>query len=157
MITDNTPSLMIEDELLKYGTYATNTVGTSMQPLFRTHRDVAVLKKTDRVLKKYDVVLYTGASHKYILHRIIGVREDCYVIRGDNTFVKEYVSRERILAYLVSFNRKGKHHTVDEFGYRLYSRFWNLIYPIRYSANLFRRVLGKIKRTVFKKGKKNDG
>lgn len=156
MITDNSPSLMIEDELSKYGTYAANTVGTSMQPLFKTHRDVAVLKKLDRTLKKYDVVLYTGASHKYILHRIIGVREDYFVIRGDNTFVKEYVSRDRILAYLVSFNRKGKHHTVDEFGYKLYSRFWNFIYPIRYFMLLLRRVLGKIKRTIFRRGTKND-
>ena len=156
MITDNSPSLMIEDELSKYGTYAANTVGTSMQPLFKTHRDVAVLKKPDRTLKKYDVVLYTGASHKYILHRIIGVREDYFVIRGDNTFGKEYVSRYRILAYLGSFNRKGKHHTVDEFGYKLYSRFWNFIYPIRYFMLLLRRVLGKIKRTIFRRGTKND-
>lgn len=157
MNVENNPSLCIEDELNKYGTYATNTVGVSMQPLFKTHRDVVVLKKPDRDLKKYDVVLYTGASHKYILHRIIGVRDDCFVIRGDNTFIKEYVPRDRILAYLVSFNRKGKRHTVDEFGYKLYSRFWNFIYPIRYLINLFRRVLGKIKRMFLKGGKKNDG
>lgn len=154
MITDNNPSLMIEDELSKYGTYATNTVGTSMRPLFKTHRDVAVLKKPDRALKKYDVVLYTGQSHKYILHRIIGVREECFIIRGDNTFVKEYVSRDRVLAYLVSFNRKEKHHSADDFGYKLYSRFWNFIYPIRYFAHLLRRILGKIKRTVLRRREK---
>ncbi len=156
MITDNTPSLCIEDELNKYGTYATNTVGVSMQPLFKTHRDVAVLKKPDRDLKKYDVVLYIGASHKYILHRIIGVREECFIIRGDNTFVKEYVQRDKILAYLISFNRKGRRHAVEDFGYKLYSRFWNFIYPIRYLFNCFRRALIKIKRTVFRGEKKND-
>lgn len=150
----NQPEYVVEGELSKHGTYAANTTGVSMRPLFKTHRDVAVLKKPDRDLKKYDVVLYTGASHKYILHRIIGVRDDCFIIRGDNTFIKEYVSRDKILAYLVSFNRKGKHHTVDELGYRIYSRFWNSIYPIRYLVNLFCRALGKIKRMIFRGGKK---
>lgn len=156
MTCENNPSLNIEDELSKYGTYATNTVGVSMQPLFKTHRDVAVLKKPDRPLKKYDVVLYTGASHEYILHRIISIRKDCLVIRGDNNFFKEYVSPDRVLAYLVSFNRKGKHHTVDDFGYKLYSRFWNLIYPIRYLWRNLRRILSKIKRVILGRGKKSD-
>ena len=145
---------IVEDELGKYGAYAVNTTGVSMRPLFITSRDVAVLKSLDRELKKYDVVLYTGASHKYILHRVIGVREDEFVIRGDNTFAKEYVKKERILAYLVSFNRKGKHYSTDDFGYKVYSRFWNFIYPIRYVAHLLRRALGKIKRKIFGKGNK---
>lgn len=154
MQTEKTQSLCIEDELNKHGTYATNTNGVSMLPLFKTHRDVAVLKTPDRELKKYDVVLYTGASHKYILHRVIGVREDEFVIRGDNTFVKEYVKKERILAYLVSFNRKGKHHSTDDLWYKVYSRFWNFIYPVRYVTHFLRRTLGKIKRQIFGKGNK---
>ena len=155
MRTDANQSVnIVEAEILKYGTYAANTTGVSMRPLFKTHRDVAVLKTPDRELKKYDVVLYTGASHKYILHRVIGVREDDFVIRGDNTFAKEYVKKERILAYLVSFNRKGKHYSTDNFGYKVYSRFWNFIYPIRYVAHLLRRALGKIKRKIFGKGNK---
>lgn len=140
----NKPSLSIEDELEKHGTYATNTLGTSMQPLFKTHRDAVFLSAPDRKIKKYDVLLYRDPCERYILHRVIGIRDDCFVIRGDNTFKKEYVPRERVIAYMVSFTRKGKHHKVDEFGYKLYSRFWNYIYPFRWLWLKFRSLIRKI-------------
>ena len=147
---ENTAYSHVEEELRKHGTYAGNTVGVSMRPLFKTHRDVVVLKKTDRELKKYDVVLYIGKSGKYVLHRIIGQKDGVYVIRGDNTYIKEYVPKERVIAVMVSFNRKGKHHTTEEFGYKLYSRIWNFIYPIRFIFNKFCVLLRKIKRKLFK-------
>ena len=140
----------IEDELSEHGTYATNTNGISMRPLFKTHRDVVVLKKLDREIKKYDILLYTDPLGRYILHRVIGMRGDTLVIRGDNTFKKEYVPRERVLAYTVSFNRRGKHHTVDEFGYKLYSRVWNFLYPLRLTVHKFRALIRRIKRKLFK-------
>ncbi len=147
---ENGVSRRIEDELSKHGTWATNTVGVSMRPLFKTHRDAVVLKAVDGDLKKYDVALYTDKIGRYILHRIIGKKGDCYVIRGDNTFVKEYVPKERVIAYMVSFNRKGKHHTTDERGYKLYSRVWNFIYPVRFLFHKFVALLRKIKRKLLK-------
>ena len=149
---ENTVSKRIEDELDKHGTYATNTVGVSMRPLFKTHRDVVVLKKTDRSIKKYDVVMYVAPAGRYILHRVIGERDGVYVIRGDNTFKKEYVPKDRVIAYMVSFNRNGKHCSIDDSLYKLYSRVWNLIYPVRFLFNKFFALCRKIKR-VFKKSK----
>ena len=96
---ENTVSKRIEDELDKHGTYATNTVGVSMRPLFKTRRDVVVLKTPDRRIKKYDVVMYVDSADRYILHRVIGERDGVYVIRGDNTFKKEYVPKNRVIAY----------------------------------------------------------
>lgn len=151
MISPNKPSVSIEEELLKHGTYAANTSGVSMLPLFKTHRDAVVLKSVDRELKKYDVVLYTDGAGRYIFHRIIGIRKDCYVIRGDNTFVKEYVGKDRVLAYLVSFNRKGKHRTAEDFGYRFYSRLWNFIYPLRKVYHKIRSFAIRVKRKIFGK------
>ncbi len=151
MENGNNISLRVEEELEKYGTYASNTNGTSMRPLFKTHRDAVVLKKVDRPLKKYDVVMYTDDASRYILHRIIKVREDVFVIRGDNTFKKEYVKKDRVIAYMVSFNRKGKHHEISDFGYKFYSRFWNFIYPIRSVLRKIRTCLGRIKRKIIKK------
>ena len=145
-----TASKTIEDELKKHGTYATNTVGVSMKPLFKTHRDAVVLKAADREMKKYDVVLYTDKIGRYILHRIIAIKEDRYVIRGDNTFVKEYVPKERVIAFMVSFNRKGRHHSTDELGYRIYSRVWNFIYPARFLFNKFLVLVRKVKRKISK-------
>jgi len=100
-------------------------------------------------LKKYDVPLYR-LGEKYILHRIIGVKEEerIYVIRGDNTFVKEYVPFDSVVGVLTSFNRKGKSVSVSNKGYRFYSRFWNLIYPFRFIYHktkmiLYRLIKGK--------------
>ncbi len=131
------------EQLEKHGVYATNTQGKSMRPLFKTHRDAVVLKKLDREIKKYDVVLYT-VGDKYVLHRVIGKKDGAFVIRGDNTFKKEFVKDSSVIAYMVSFNRKGKHHSIDDFGYKLYSRVWNFIYPIRFLFHKFKALIRKI-------------
>ena len=76
---------IIESELEKHGSYASVTRGDSMRPLFKTNRDMVIIKKVDRPLKKYDVVLYTGAKNKYTMHRIVGEKNGVFLIRGDNT------------------------------------------------------------------------
>ena len=151
MNTDNATLGSPEEQLERHGAYATNTVGTSMQPLFRTHRDVVVLKRADKPLSKYDVAMYVTGDGKYILHRIIGIKKDVYVFRGDNTFSKEYVPKNAVIGYMVSFNRKGKHREVSEFGYRFYSRFWHFIYPVRRLIQLVRLFLSKLKHKIFGK------
>ena len=144
----SSPKRRIEDELFEHGNYATNTVGSSMRPLFKTHRDAVTLITPDREIKKYDIVLYKTPSDKYILHRVIGIKDGVYVIRGDNTFVKERVPKEWIIAYAVSFNRKGKKHKTTDLSYRIYSRVWHRIYPLRLVVFKIRRLLSKIKHKI---------
>ena len=143
-------SRSIEQILRDEGSYGALTDGVSMRPLFKTHRDMVVLKPLDRELRKYDVVLYR-VGDKYILHRIVAIKGDTLIIRGDNTFVRERVPRAAVIARLVSFNRKGKHGDVESFGYKLYSRLWNFIYPMRYCLYASRRLLSRIKRIFVKK------
>ena len=138
----------IEDELSDYGNYATNTVGGSMRPLFRTHRDAVVLSSLDRDIKKYDIVLYKTSDGKYILHRVIGIKGGVFIIRGDNTFVREYVPKERIIASVTSFNRKGKRRKITDLSYKIYSRVWNFIYPLRFVFFKTRTLLSKIKHKI---------
>ena len=142
MEVSKTPGL-IESELEKHGSYASITKGTSMQPLFKTGRDAIVVVKPTRPLKKYDVVLYIGLTGKYTLHRIIGVKENEYLIRGDNTYTVEHIPKENVLGILTEFNRAGKQHTTTELSFRLYSRFWHLIYPIRAFYRRGRGWLGR--------------
>ena len=142
---------IIERELEHHGSYASVTRGPSMRPLFKTSRDMVIIKKPTAEFKKYDVVLYTGAGNKYTMHRIIGFKDNALVIRGDNTYSKEYVARERVIGILTEFNRKGKHHTVNEFSFKVYSRFWNSIYPVRFLLFKARNLLGKIYRKLLKK------
>lgn len=146
-------STNIEKELAEHGFYASNTLGTSMRPLFKTHRDMIVVKRPEGMLKKYDVALYVTPRGKYILHRIIKVKKDCYIFRGDNTYAPETVPFDWVKGVLVKFNRKGKSHTVNDFSYKLYSRFWHFIYPPRFVYRKTRSLLGRIYRKIF--GKKN--
>lgn len=139
----------VEDIILNEGVLAAVTSGPSMRPLFKTHRDMIILERPNGKLHKYDVALYRVGG-KYILHRIIGIDEmgGAYIIRGDNTYKKEYIPFDKIIAVLVAFNRKGKRHNVTDRSYRVYSAVWNFIYPIRfvtyYATKPVRRLLGKI-------------
>ncbi len=148
------PVTRIEDELKEKGICATRTQGNSMRPLFRSHRDAVLLRTPDREIRKYDVVLYRAASGKYVLHRVVGRKGKLLVIRGDNTYQLEYLDVSDVLAYMFSFIRKGKHRSADSLGYRLYSRVWNFIYPVRFVYKKLRAALGKLKRKVIKN--KND-
>ena len=142
---------IIEEELLKHGSSASRVRGNSMLPLLRHERDAVFLKKCDTSPRKYDIVLYRNEDGRYILHRVIGVKGDFLVIRGDNTYEREYVSKGDILAVLVSYTRKGKHKSVYSTAHKVYSVVWCLIYPIRRCLIAARRVLGRVYRFIFKK------
>ena len=120
-----------------------------MRPLFKTHRDVVVISSPKGELRKYDVALYPRWDGRCVLHRVVGVKDDVYLIRGDNTYKLERVPKSRVIGVMTAFNRKGKQYDLSEFSYRFYSRFWNFIYPIRYLVWIAKRVLSKIKRALF--------
>lgn len=101
-------------------------VGVSMLPLLRQGKDLFTVKRkgSDRC-KAGDVVLYRRPPNLYVLHRIIKVLPDSYVILGDNSIAKEHGIRDiDILGIMTSFVRNGKEHKVEERGYRLYSFTW---------------------------------
>ena len=137
----------LESELAAHGTCFTRTRGTSMKPLLKENRDAVVLKIPDREIRKYDVVLYKDSFGRYILHRIVAMKGGVLIIRGDNTYKKELVPKSEILAVMVSYNRKGKSRSIDSFGYKLYSRVWNFLYPLRHIARkpfaLVKKILKK--------------
>lgn len=142
----------IEQQLIEQGVYVSTTVGWSMWPMLRNRRDrIVVLPVGDRELKKYDLPLYRRPDGKYILHRIIGVKEDHYVIRGDNTFLREYVPKEWVLGYVSEFYREGKHVSSSSRAYRFYIVAWRLVYPARWCFQFSLRVLRKIYRVIKRK------
>ena len=138
----NDQNANIERQLEESGYYVSTTVGWSMYPMLRNRRDrIVVLPVGKERLKKYDLPLYRRPDGKYVLHRIIGVREKEYVIRGDNTYVKEYVPDEWILGYVSEFYRADRHVLTASRGYRLYAKLWNWIYPIRFVFVKLRRFV----------------
>lgn len=118
--------LTYEEYLEKNGSMTYSNVGTSMMPLLKQGRDLfTVTKKGSERCRKYDVVLYRRPPDKYVLHRVVEVRENDYVILGDNCINKEYgITDDDILGVMTSFVHKGKQHTVNDMTYRIYSHLW---------------------------------
>lgn len=132
--------IRFEDLLQKDGRLVYKTKGTSMEPMLRQNRDLVIIEVPSSRLNKYDVALYRRGE-QYVLHRVIGVADGYYRIRGDNTYAVERIPFENVIGVLKSFNRKGKTHVVTERGYRFYARFWNAIYPLRALRIRVRRLL----------------
>ena len=87
-----------EEELNKKGILVYTNKGNSMYPLIRQGKDVLIIKKCNTRLKKMDVPLYKRESGQYVLHRIVKVNSNDYVIRGDNTYSNETgIKDEQIL------------------------------------------------------------
>ena len=134
------------------GVYASVTEGVSMRPLFRTHRDMVILAPPSGKLQKYDVALYR-VGEKYVLHRVVGYdkENDLYLIRGDNTYSLERVKPSAVIAKLIAFNRKGKRYEISDFSYRLYSKVWVAIYPLRHFFKKIEWFLRGLLRKLFKR------
>ena len=141
--------LSVEQVLKEKGFFVTTTSGVSMVPLFSDRRDRIVIKPAAERLKKYDVPLYRRGE-SLVLHRIIKVRENDYVIRGDNCVLREIVSDEQIVGVLAEFYRKDKHYTVNDFSYRLYSRLWVFISPVIIAGKKIRMLLSAIYHKIVK-------
>ena len=114
----------IEDYLNENGTTLTySNVGTSMMPLLRQGKDLFIVKKkgTERC-KVGDVVLYKRPPDKYVLHRVVEVRSEDYVILGDNCINREYGIRDKdILGIMTGYVRDGVEHSVTEKAYQDYT------------------------------------
>lgn len=135
----------IERQLAEQGFYVSTTVGCSMRPMLRNRRDrVIILPPGNERLKKYDLPLYRRPDGKYILHRIIGVRDGKYIIRGDNTYAKEQVPDAWVLGYVSEFYRGKRHIQASSRSYRFYARVWNLIYPARFLFHTGRSFAARV-------------
>ncbi len=96
----------IEEALDTAGEVAACTWGLSMYPMLRNKKDTVIIEKLHRKLKRYDVPLYRLSSGKLVLHRIIKLTPDGYIIRGDNLYKNEYnVTDDNIIGVLKAFKR----------------------------------------------------
>ena len=131
-----------ENEFLTY-----RNIGVSMLPLLKEGRDVfTVKKKTLCRCKKNDVVLYRKSQTVYVLHRVIKVRENDYVIMGDNcTTAETGITDNDIVAVMVSFIHKGKSYKVTDLRYRIYSALISKRYIVFALKRKIRRLIHKLR------------
>ena len=60
-----------------------------------------------------------------MLHRIIGIQPDGYVLRGDNCVRRECGVRDKdIMGKMTGYVRGGRVHRVEDASYRVYTSVW---------------------------------
>lgn len=110
------------------------TVGNSMLPLFRSDKDIAFIRKSDGNFKVNDVLLYRKkATDEFILHRLIKITKNGFVIRGDNRYsVETDITNDDIIGVMKGFERNGKYYDCEKSrAYKLYIIYIRVSYPLR--------------------------
>ena len=116
-----------EQELARNGTLTYVTTGCSMRPFLHSGEDLVHLraKQPGERFRKYDVILYRRPSGTYVLHRIVKILPEGYVLCGDNCIVKEPgVSDDWVLAVLTGVTRGGKAVAIHSRRFRFVIRLW---------------------------------
>lgn len=113
-----------EEQLNEHGSFVYTNRGSSMRPLIRQKRDVIVIEKKNGRLKKYDVAFFKRESGAYVLHRVMKVYENDYMIVGDNCTEKERVKEEQVLGVMTELRRGEKIITPENKKYKAYITLW---------------------------------
>ena len=134
----------IEQCLQELGYAVVPVRGTSMWPLLKEGKTrVQVEVKERKQVRKGDIVLYRRKDGTLVLHRIIKVEDDTFLVCGDHQWKQmEQVQEEQILAVAQGFFRNG--HYIDEktWWYRLYKKFWTGNLTVRRCCLAFLRLSG---------------
>lgn len=112
---------VVKSELGVSKTVSFTVKGQSMWPFYKDGKTIVTVE-SPKQLKKYDVVLATYQD-KVILHRIIQIQGDTYILRGDATTRKEVVKKTDI------FGRVLQHQTqkitqAPDLSHRMKVWFW---------------------------------
>ena len=120
-----------EEVLAEKGTLIYTNVGDSMYPLIKP-RDLLVIKRPEHPLKRLDIPLYKRDNGQYVLHRIIKVRENDYLICGDNRVgIESGITDKHIIGVLTDIIRDGETISVYSTPKRLYAHFYCDFMPVK--------------------------
>ena len=137
---------IIEEVLGTGGEFRLYPRGTSMLPMIRQGEDSVVLCSLGDVSVN-DVVLYKRDDGSFVLHRVVKIKGDEYIMCGDNQFELEYgITRSHLLANLSCFYRGDTKVTLDSPDYKKYLK----TLPRVRRRRKIRSTLSKIKHKIFK-------
>ncbi len=120
--------------------------GTSMLPLLVEGRDAVILEKPAGPLAAGDIPLYRRADGSYVLHRIVSVEGDGYVLCGDNQIAPEHgITDDAVCAVVTAIERDGKRVELTDPDYRRYCQKMLRDPTKRY---FFRRLRGSVARLI---------
>lgn len=115
---------VIREKLSTGGKIIIKPKGTSMLPLIRQGVDEVELSSPQGVrLKKYDIPFYKRKNGQFVLHRIVGVKKDSYILCGDNQTDLEFnITDDMIIAVVTRINRGGEFFDISNKQYLRYCK-----------------------------------
>ena len=125
--------------------------GNSMHPTIVQGRDSVIVEPLgDRKLKRGDVALFRRPDDakvlpgSLIIHRVHRVKTDGIYMVGDNEkMVEGPLPPEQFLGIMTELIRNGKHIPVKNLRYRIITRLWLFLRPVRFIiVKPFRRGQG---------------
>ncbi len=111
----------LEDLVAQQGFVLLTPQGDSMWPMIRYGIDsVKIVPKPQQRLSRYDIPVYRRDTGKVVFHRVLKVKEDGYLICGDNQSHYEFVRDDQILGVMETYYRGDTERSVRAFRYRFY-------------------------------------
>lgn len=139
-----------EKILSEKGVVAFVPSGNSMWPTLKGGKQSVVVKAKEKRLSYYDVALYVRADGVNVLHRVVEVKDDGYVMRGDSQDLLETVKEEQVIGVMAGFYRGQRYIDANDARYLNQVERWfrkKLLRKIR--LKLFytkQRIKNKIKK-----------
>ena len=129
-----------EDVLNKDNELFFTNVGYSMYPLIREREDILHIVKSDE-FKKGDILLYKSNVDHYVLHRLLKIKKDKYILAGDYNYFKDQpINKEQILGKLIEIKKKdGK--VIDLSRDKKARKWW---YTNFFYIKAFLQMVGKV-------------
>lgn len=112
---------IIEEKLSRGGSFKFSPKGISMLPIIRSGVDSVIISPVIGRLKKYDVPLYRRDNGQFVLHRVLAVKKNSYVMCGDNQLIPERNVYDRhIIGVVTSIHKPDGIISVDDLKYLTY-------------------------------------
>ena len=146
---------LLVEKLRDGGSVAFSPRGSSMLPMLRAYGDSVTLISPPARLKKGTVALFVSkkedGSNKYILHRLVKIKDDKLIFCGDHrSECDPPVGREAVIGVVSAYRSRGKDRSLKSLFYRLYS-FWMV------HTTGFRGLALKVENFIYKIWKKLHG
>ena len=111
---------LIEESISTGGEFRLFHKGKSMMPLLREGKDSVLLVKPDNI-QKNDIVLFVRESGQFVMHRVVKIKGDEYIMCGDYQCVLERgIKKENIVAKVKGVFRENEYNDLTSKEYKKY-------------------------------------
>lgn len=140
MIFETSDILPIIKEAVNNGKgFVLTVTGQSMRPTLKNLTDKVELVKLPQKVKKGDLLFFERANGNCILHRVIKVKNNHFIVSGDSQSFSEVVSKDKAIAVVKRVFRNDRWIDCDSFFYKTTDLLIRITKPLRAFVRSIRR------------------